>query len=114
LNAVHVVVILAVALVVAGPSKLPELARKGAGLLQDYRLFRERLHTEVEQVIEGDEAQLGFDHEPGEPPGRAGAAEPAAVEDRYGGDTEHPKQALDPVAFPSPNTCAARDRSNEG
>jgi TatA/E family protein of Tat protein translocase len=43
----HVLVVLVVALLVLGPTKLPELARHMGAALNVYREFRDRVHTEL-------------------------------------------------------------------
>ncbi|MDQ6852218.1 MAG: twin-arginine translocase TatA/TatE family subunit, partial [Actinomycetota bacterium] len=82
LNAVHIVVILVVALVAVGPSKLPDLARKGAGLLQDYRRFKAHLQSEIDDVLDVGKAHLGLDHDQHEAPIEPGgsAAHPGVAE----------------------------------
>jgi len=55
---VHVLVVLVVALLVLGPSRLPELARQAGAAMKVYRDLRDRVHTEltphaiVETVLE--------------------------------------------------------------
>jgi sec-independent protein translocase protein TatA len=46
------VVILAVALLVFGPEKLPEIARQVGRALQEFRKFQASLHANVRDVIE--------------------------------------------------------------
>jgi TatA/E family protein of Tat protein translocase len=47
LSPAKLLVILVVALVVLGPDKLPKVARQIGGLWHDFRLFREKLESEV-------------------------------------------------------------------
>jgi TatA/E family protein of Tat protein translocase len=47
LTPVHVFVVLVVALLVFGPTKLPELARQVGAAMNVYREFRDRVHTEL-------------------------------------------------------------------
>jgi sec-independent protein translocase protein TatA len=61
LTPVHVFVVLVVALLVFGPTKLPELARQVGAAMNVYREFRDRVHTElnphaiVESFLDGSE-----------------------------------------------------------
>lgn len=91
LNAVHIVVILVVALIAVGPSKLPELARKGARLVQDYRRFTAHLHSELDDVLDVGKAHLGLDHGAREAPTEPGGAapHPDAAEPTTGHDPPH-------------------------
>lgn len=47
LGPVHLLMVLVVALLVLGPTKLPELARHVGSALQTYRDVRDRLHAEL-------------------------------------------------------------------
>jgi Sec-independent protein translocase protein TatA len=47
LSPAKILVILVVALVVLGPDKLPKVARQIGGLWHDFRLFRQKLESEV-------------------------------------------------------------------
>jgi TatA/E family protein of Tat protein translocase len=48
LGPVHLLMVLVVALIVLGPTKLPELARHVGSAVQTYRDLRDRLHTELQ------------------------------------------------------------------
>ena len=83
LTPVHVFVVLVVALLVFGPTKLPELARQVGAAMNVYREFRDRVHTElnphalVESFLDGSAAKERDGSGPEEPTGAgaAGAAE---------------------------------------
>jgi sec-independent protein translocase protein TatB len=51
LSPIKILVVLVVALVVLGPEKLPDMARKAGKTWNDLRRFRDQMHTEVREVI---------------------------------------------------------------
>jgi Sec-independent protein translocase protein TatA len=53
LSPVHIVVVLVVALIVLGPEKLPEVARKGATLLVEARQWQARISDELQSAMSG-------------------------------------------------------------
>jgi Sec-independent protein translocase protein TatA len=71
--------VLVVALIVLGPTKLPELARHVGSALQTYRDLRDRLHSElhphalVETVLGGPDEEAGPQESGREEPGAAGS-----------------------------------------
>ena len=86
LTPVHIFVVLVVALLVFGPTKLPELARQVGAAMNVYREFRDRVHTElnphalVESFLDGSATKAPDASEPEEstsdaPAGAARAAE---------------------------------------
>ena len=62
----HLVVILAIALLVFGPKKLPEL---GKGLGQSIRGFKEALHGAAEEATKAADASVDTASKPPAPPG---------------------------------------------
>jgi TatA/E family protein of Tat protein translocase len=86
LTPVHIFVVLVVALLVFGPTKLPELARQVGAAMNVYREFRDRVHTDlnphaiVQSFLDGSEPATpdaaGWEEPPGETPTPAtGAAD---------------------------------------
>ncbi len=51
LSPIKILVVLVVALVVLGPEKLPDMARKAGRTWNDLRRFRDHMHSEVREVI---------------------------------------------------------------
>jgi TatA/E family protein of Tat protein translocase len=79
LTPVHIFVVLVVALLVFGPTKLPELARQVGAAMNVYREFRDRVHTElnphaiVQSFLDGPEPTAPGATESGESAGEAAA-----------------------------------------
>lgn len=51
LDPVKIFVLLAVALIVLGPERLPVVARTLGSLIRDFQLFRQRMLNEVKEII---------------------------------------------------------------
>jgi len=79
LGPVHLLMVLVVALIVLGPTKLPELARHVGSALQTYRDLRDRLHAElqphalVETLLAGPDDESAPDEIGRGEPGSAGS-----------------------------------------
>jgi TatA/E family protein of Tat protein translocase len=77
LGPVHLLMVLVVALLVLGPSKLPEMARHVGAAMQTYRDIRDRIRLDldprthvnavVETVLEGPPSDAEPDEEPSHP-----------------------------------------------
>lgn len=70
LNPVHVLVVLVVALIVLGPQRLPDAARKVGRFMADFRRWSDSMQSEIRDALD-------FDGEPQPPPVAAAPPAPA-------------------------------------
>lgn len=85
LGPAEILVILVIALVVFGPSRLPEVSRQVGGALREIRKVQGTVRRELNETLR-DETEV---------PRRPGAASPANEADRDHDDTRPPPEPVD-------------------